>query len=298
MSDTSITATVRSYFQLTKPTIMLLVVFTGVAALVIEGSMLSHPFRFILFMTGLYLTGGSANALNQYFEREVDARMARTMKRRPLPLNQISAPRALVFSVAIGIIGVVLFAIVFNWLTAVLSMATILFYSLFYTLYLKPRTAQNIVIGGAAGAMSPIGAWAAATGSVSTLPLLMFLIVFLWTPPHFWALALFCKDDYVKTRLPMMPVVKGDARTLNQILWYSIVLVLVSIVPLFYGAGVVYFVAALVLGGLLVEKVLKARQRRDEGSFRTLFGFSIIYLFALFAVMVADALLPWGHLLG
>lgn len=284
------TASVRDYVQLTKPTIMLLVIFTGATALIIEGSFLSHPLKFLVFMIGLYLTGGSANALNQYFEREVDARMKRTKKRRPLPLNKITAGHALAFSVGIGVVGVILFAVFFNWLTAFLSLGTILFYSLFYTLFLKPRTPQNIVIGGIAGAMSPVGAWAAATGSTAVLPWLMFLIVFLWTPPHFWALALFYKDDYELTKLPMMPVVKGDGSTLNQIFGYSVILVAVSIVPVFYGAGIVYVGVASALGVLLIRKAIQARRLQDERSFRSLFGYSIIYLFALFAAMIVGAL--------
>ena len=284
------TASVREYVQLTKPTIMLLVIFTGATALIIEGSFLSHPLKFLIFMIGLYLTGGSANALNQYFEREIDARMKRTKKRRPLPLKKISAGHALTFSVGIGVIGVILFAVFFNWLTAFLSLGTILFYSLFYTLFLKPRTPQNIVIGGIAGAMSPVGAWAAATGSTAVLPWLMFLIVFLWTPPHFWALALFYKDDYELTKLPMMPVVRGDDSTLKQIVGYSFLLVAVSIVPVFYGAGLLYAVSAAVLGAVLVRKATRARRQRDEKSFRSLFGYSIIYLFALFAAMIFGSL--------
>jgi protoheme IX farnesyltransferase len=214
-------ATVRQYLQLTKPTIMLLVLFTGATALVVEGSMLARPGAFILFMVALYLTGGCANSLNQYFERDIDAKMTRTASRRPLPQKRLTPGQALTFSVAIGLTGLAILAFYFNWLTALLSLATILFYGLFYTLYLKPTTSQNIVIGGAAGAMAPVGAWAAATGGTAWAPWLMFAIIFLWTPPHFWSLAVAYKDDYKKVDYPMMPVVKGDRATMHQVVAYA-----------------------------------------------------------------------------
>ncbi len=279
---------IRNYLQLTKPTIMLLVLFTGATALVLEGSLISHPGSFGLVLLGLFLTGGSANALNQFFEREIDARMARTKDRRPLPLGKIGVRQALWFSIVIGLLGIALFAYFFNWLTALLALGTILFYSLFYTLWLKPNTAQNIVIGGAAGAMAPVGAWAAATGSMALAPWFLFLIVFLWTPPHFWSLALFCKEDYVKAELPMLPVVKGDSSTLNQILFYTFLVVAVSFGLFLTGSGILYLVAAALLGGWFIRKALSARRERTDSASRRLFGFSIVYLFALFFAVMVD----------
>ncbi len=278
----------KNYIQLTKPTIMLLVVITGAAALLVEGSMIDKPFHFLMVLFALYLTGGSANAMNQYFERNIDAKMTRTSKRRPLPQGAISPKKALIFAIAIGITGVLIFGFLFNWLTAGLSLATILFYSLLYTLWLKPNTSQNIVIGGIAGAMAPVGAWAAATGRMDLLPWIMFLIIFLWTPPHFWALALFYKDDYIRSKLPMMPVIKGDVVTLNQILIYSIVLVLTSITLVFTGSGWIYLGAALILGYYFIKKSLRAKKSQEEKDYRSLFGYSIIYLFGLFIAMVVD----------
>lgn len=269
---------------------MLLVLFTGATALVAEGSMLSQPGRFALVMLALYLTGGCANALNQYFEREIDARMTRTAHRRPLPMDRISPNHALVFSIVIGLLGVAVFAYFFNWLSAAMSVATIMFYSLFYTLWLKPNTVQNIVIGGVAGAMAPVGAWAAATGGTAVLPWLMFLIIFLWTPPHFWALALFCKDDYVRAQLPMMPVVKGDAATLRQIVAYTIVVVAASFALIFFGGGWLYAVAAAILGAWFLIKSVDALRQQNERSARSLFGYSIVYLFALFTAIIIDSL--------
>ena len=267
---------------------MLLVLVTGATALVVEGSFLAQPQSFLLVMIGLYLTGGCANALNQYFEREVDARMKRTAKRRPLPQGIISPANALIFSVSIGVIGIAIFWFFFNALTALLSLGTILFYSLFYTLYLKPNTYQNIVIGGAAGAMAPVGAWTAATGSMALMPWSIFLIVFLWTPPHFWALALFCKDDYREVGYPMLPVLKGDTATHNQILVYSIALVVASFLPLAAGAGWLYAVSAGWLGVLFLVRALRARRSRDIGHVKKLFGYSIIYLFAICAALMVD----------
>jgi protoheme IX farnesyltransferase len=250
--------------------------------------MLAEPLKFLLVMVGLYLTGGCANALNQLFERDIDKLMQRTSKRRPLPTGRLTPRQAMIFSISIGIIGVTLFAWAFNWLTALLSLGTILFYSLVYTLLLKPNTAQNIVIGGAAGAMAPIGAWAAATGEMALVPWLMFLLVFLWTPPHFWALALFCKDDYVRTKLPMMPVVKGETSTLRQILWYSIGLVLISLVLALVGSWWFFLAVAMGLGIWLLKKTFDAIRHRTEQAYRSLFGCSIVYLFGLFSAIMID----------
>ncbi len=280
----------RYYIQLTKPTIMLLVLFTGGTALVMEGSLLDEPGKFLLVLLGLYLTGGSANALNQYFEREIDAKMERTARRRPLPLHFLGEREALIFAVTIGLVGVLLFGYFFNWLTALMSLATLLFYALFYTLFLKPHTWHNIVIGGAAGAMAPVGAWAAATGQTAVAPWLLFLIIFLWTPPHFWALALYCKEDYIKARLPMLPVVKGDDATYKQILIYTYALILVSLAVFAVGAGWLYLVAAVGLGGYLLKKAFMARRLKTVPAMRGLFGFSIVYLFALFLALIADIL--------
>ena len=283
---------IKSYIALTKPTIMLLVVITGSTALVLEGSLLHDPLKFLLVILAIYLTGGSANALNQCFEREVDAKMKRTSGRRPLPLNKISIISAFVFSITIGIAGLLIFGLFFNWYSALLSLSTILFYSLFYTLYLKPNTSQNIVIGGAAGSMAPVGAWVAASGQMAVDPWILFLIIFLWTPPHFWALALVYKDDYRVANLPMMPVVKGDNSTFKQIIVYAWLLVGSSLFMLVNNhLGILYLVAALVLGTMFLSKTFKANRIRSVKEIKGLFGYSIIYLFLLFAVIVADGMI-------
>ena len=289
----SLVATLKDYLSLTKPTIMLLVLFTGATALVIEGSMVTRPVDFLLVMLGLFLTGGCANALNQYFEREIDSRMTRTAKRRALPQKRIAPANALAFSLLIGATGVFIFAYFFNWLVAGLSLATILFYSLFYTLLLKPNTTQNIVIGGAAGAMAPVGAWAAATGGTAVMPWLLFLIVFLWTPPHFWSLAMACKDDYIRADLPMLPVIRGERAALRQILIYTVLLVAVTFVLPFYGTGWVYLVSAAALGVMFIRKTVHLMRHfdGDQGPLKRYFGFSILYLFGLFSALIVDALL-------
>ncbi len=188
--------TLSNYVSLTKPTIVTSYALTGATALVIEGSFLHQRLRFILVLLAIILTGASANGLNQYFERDIDAQMQRTKDRRPLPQGKIKPRRALIFSLLIGIIGVGYLAVDINWLSAAYALGTILFYSFFYTLWLKPRTPYNIVIGGAAGATAPLIAWSAGANTTPLAPWLLFLIIFMWTPPHFWALALCVKEQY------------------------------------------------------------------------------------------------------
>ena len=281
---------IRHYITLTKPSIMLLVILTGSTALFMEKSLVHRPLDFFLVLLGLYLTGGAANALNQYFEREIDAKMQRTSKKRPLPQHKLEARQALIFSLGIATMGVLLFGFYFNWLSAALSLGTILFYSLFYTLWLKPNTHQNIVIGGAAGAMGPIIAWVAATGTLSMTPWILFLIIFFWTPPHFWALALCVKDDYQRANLPMLPVVKGDKETLKQIYYYTLVMVAVSLSLLLIQFSWIYFIAATVLGIIFIQKAFVMRLHATLKQEWALFGYSIVYLLALFCVLIVDSL--------
>jgi len=282
----------NQYFKLSKPQIMLLVLVTGATALILEGSLLHDPFKFLLALLALYLTGGSANALNQYLERERDALMKRTARRRPLPQKKISDRGALLFSILMGVSGVLLFGIFFNWYSALLSLATILFYSFFYTLYLKPTTPQNIVIGGVAGAMAPVGVWLAATGSMSWEPWLLFLIIFLWTPPHFWSLALFYTDDYRASQLPMMPLVRGERSTLNQIVFYSLILTAASLLLVLSAkVGWLYAIVALVLGYRFIRQAFRARKTRVEADYRRLFFMSIQYLFILFFIIVVESII-------
>src|SRR5882762_3070735 len=282
---------VSSYIQLTKPRIVLLVLVTALAALVMEGSLLRDPGRLLLVLFAITLVAGSANAFNQYFERDLDARMARTRSRRPLPLQHLTARSALVFAIAIGVASVVMLFFVGNALSAWLALGTILFYGFGYTLWLKPRTVHNIVIGGAAGAMGPVIAWAAASGGVTLAPILMFLVIFLWTPPHFWALALCVKEDYRAVRIPMLPLVRGDAETYRQIEIYSVALVALTLaMPFMRTGGLIYALLALGLGCVFVWKAVRARRLATVRSAWEVFGFSILYLFVLFLGLIADSI--------
>ena len=286
----TIGSTLRDYLALTKPTICLLVLITGAAGLVWQGEFTSRPVDFLLVMLGLFLTAGSANALNQYIERDRDKLMKRTAKRRPLPMGRIAPLSALIFATAIGVVGTLLFALVYNVFSALLALSTILFYAFFYTMYLKPRTAQNIVIGGAAGAMGPVIAWAAVTGveGMTWVPWAMFAIIFLWTPPHFWALALCLQDDYKANPLPMMPNVAGEASTLRQMLVYTIALLGVSLSLVWADAGMIYLLGAVIFGGLFLWKSILSLVRQERGQYWGMFGFSIVYLFGLFIAMMVD----------
>ena len=282
---------VADYIQLTKPRILLLVLVTALAGVVAEGSLLRHPSTLVLVLFGILLTAGSANAFNQYFERDLDAVMKRTRERRPLPLRRVSPRSALGFAVGIGAASVALLFAFGSALAGWLALGTILFYGFFYTLWLKPRTVHNIVIGGAAGAMGPVIAWAAATGGLALSPLLMFLVIFLWTPPHFWALAVCVKQDYEAVDIPMLPVVKGDAETWRQVEWYTWATVALTLaMPLLGVGGLIYGLTALALGALFLRKALRAKRTGDVRDAWGVFGYSILYLFGIFLGIIADAL--------
>jgi protoheme IX farnesyltransferase len=284
-------SSVRDYILLTKPRIVLLVLITALAGLVAEGSRLGHPGRFALVLFAITLTAGSANAFNQYFERDLDAAMARTRLKRPLPMGRVSARGALLFAIGVGAVSVALLWLVANPLSASLAFGTIAFYGFFYTLWLKPRTVHNIVIGGAAGAMGPVIAWAASSGSLALTPLLFFLVIFLWTPPHFWALALCVQDDYRRVRIPMLPIVKGDAETYRQIELYTIALVVLTLVmPFVNVGGAVYAAVAAGMGALFLWKAVRARRAATARSAWDVFGYSIVYLFLLFLGVIADSI--------
>ena len=281
----------RDFIELTKPRIVALVIVTAVAGLVVEGSLLRDPLKFALVLFAITLTAGSANAFNQYFERDLDAVMTRTRAKRPLPLHRVPPAAALAFAIGIGAVATAILYTVANPLSAMLAIGTIVFYGFFYTLWLKPRTVHNIVIGGAAGAMGPVIAWAAATGGLALAPVLMFLVIFLWTPPHFWALALCIQDDYRMVKIPMLPIVKGEAETFRQIEAYTVALVALTLVMPFVAAGgLVLGVISLVLGGIFVAKAIRARRAGSVVAARGVFAYSIVYLFVIFLGMIADAI--------
>ncbi len=281
-----------NYLLLTKPRISLLFALTGLTALIIEGSFDIHSWKVWILTAAIFLTGGSANAFNQYFEREIDKRMERTAKKRPLPQGKIKPVNALIFAIVTGIVSLVLLWKLGSLLSALLGLATILFYSFYYTLWLKPRTPYNIVIGGAAGATGPLIGWAAATGNLSWTAVILFLIIFIWTPPHFWALALCCKEDYSKVNYPMYPLIYGDEATRRQILYYSLTLLPLSLSLYFLNsAGLVYLTAASVLSLLFIGAAIKVSLEKTKRSCWQLFGYSIVYLLLLFIIMIVDKMM-------
>jgi protoheme IX farnesyltransferase len=239
------------------------------------------------------LGAGAAGALNQWYEADLDAKMKRTAN-RPIPSGRLDRQTALHFAVGLGFFSVILMELATNWLAAVLLASSILFYVLIYTVWLKRRTAQNIVIGGAAGAFPPLIGWVAATGRIDLLPVVLFAIIFLWTPPHFWALSLFVRSDYAAASVPMMPVVAGHASTRRQILAYSIVMAVAAVAPWPLGlTGWIYGCVTAVLGLVFVVFAIgvarnAATEPKMMGPEKRLFAFSILYLFILFAALVAD----------
>ena len=281
----------QAYFQLTKPTIMLLVIITGGSALLTEGSLNNDPAKFLLTLVLLAMAGGSANAFNQVLEKDRDSKMSRTAYRRPLPLGLITPIEGWMIALLLGWGSVAGFALWFNILSAILAMTTILFYSFFYTLHLKPRTPHNIVIGGAAGAMAPVIAWAASSGSTHWIPWGMFGVIFLWTPPHFWSLAIACKDDYQKVGLPMMPLVIGPHRTWKLSRIYGLLTLIVTLLLALGDIRPLYGTVALVMGIVFV-RLLGNAQKRNEPQFSwRVFGFSIVYLLTIFAAWAAEVVL-------
>jgi protoheme IX farnesyltransferase len=293
-------ADVGDYIALLKPRVMSLVIFTALVGLVMAPGHF-HPVLALTSLLCIAVGAGASGALNMALEGDIDALMSRTAN-RPIPRGRVTREEGLAFGITLAFFSVMTLGILVNWVAGALLAFTIFFYVVIYTMGLKRRTAQNIVIGGAAGALPPVVAWAAATGSLSVEPLLLFLIIFFWTPPHFWALALFRSDDYARAGVPMLPVVAGQDATRLQILLYTIVLVAVAAAPWPLGYfDAVYGIASLVLGaGMLVLAVNVYRRRERSQSLRAarrLFAFSILYLFGLFATLLAEvvvrAVMPW-----
>jgi len=287
-------AGVADFFALLKPRVMSLVIFTALVGLVLAPGHM-HPVLALTALLCISVGAGAAGALNMWYESDIDALMTRTV-RRPIPQGRVAPREALAYGVVLSLFSVATLGILVNWLAGALLAFTIFFYVVIYTIGLKRRTAQNIVIGGAAGALPPVVAWAAATGTVAVEPILLFLIIFFWTPPHFWALALFRADDYARAGVPMLPVVAGPDATRLQILLYTVVLVAVAIAPWALGYfDAVYGAASLVLGaGMLWLAVEVYRHREGQPALsaaRRLFGFSILYLFALFATLLAEVVI-------
>ena len=284
----------RDYVDLLKPRVMSLVVFTGLVGVVIAPAHI-HPFEAFLAVLAIALGSGAAGAINMWYERDLDALMTRTAN-RPLPAGRVAPDDALGLGVLLSIFSVLLMALATNFVAAALLVAAILFYVFVYTIWLKRRTPQNIVIGGAAGAFPPMIGWAAVTGDVSWVGLALFLLIFLWTPPHFWALALYRSDDYRRAGVPMLPVVAGPRETKRQMLLYTLVLVPVALAPTLLGAvGWLYGAVALALSAAFIAHAVivwrAPDDRRGHPAARRMFKFSLLYLAVLFAALPVDRLL-------
>ncbi len=286
----------RDFLSLTKPGVISLVVFTGLCGLIAAPTRI-HPILAFTAILCIALGAGGSAALNQWWEADLDAGMKRTAN-RPIPAGRMDATVARDFGIGLSVASVLIMGLAINWLAAAILAVSIFYYAVVYTIWLKPRTPQNIVIGGGAGAFPPLIGWVAATGHISLMPVLLFAIIFMWTPPHFWALALFIQSDYAKVGIPMMPVVAGETSTRRQILVYAVLLLPLSLVPWWIGGtGMIYGIAALLLSALFVGFSVPVGLRKRTGEDdamkpeKRLFKYSILYLFALFTALVADRLI-------
>ena len=278
---------VRDWWTLMKPNVMRLVVFSGIAGLVLAPAPL-HPFLMLVAVLCIAVGSGAAAAINNWYDVDIDRVMIRT-RLRPTATGRIDRTDALSFGLTMGLFSIMVMGLALNWVAAGLLAFTIAFYVGIYTMWLKRRTPQNIVIGGAAGALPPVVGWAAVTGGVDLFPLIVFAIIFLWTPPHFWALALYRSKDYAAVHVPMLPVVAGDAATRRHIVVYTVVLVAVSFLPVLLGyAGLLYAVAAAGLGGFYGFHVWRLWRRPDERNAMRAFKVSIVYLFGILSALMAD----------
>jgi heme o synthase len=281
-------AGVGDYLELMKPRVMSLAVFTALVGLLIAPIHL-HPVIAFTALVCIAVGAGAAGALNMWYDADIDALMERTAA-RPVPAGRIAPGEALAFGVTLAVGSVVVLGLLVNVIAAALLAVSIGFYVFVYTMWLKRSTPQNIVIGGAAGALPPMIGWAAATGSVGVEPMLLFLIIFFWTPPHFWALALFRSEDYARAGVPMLPVVAGEAATRRQILFYALILAPLGAAPWFLGyASVVYGIVAVAAGAAIVALAFRLHaERNGYAASKRMFAFSILYLFLLFAMLLVD----------
>jgi protoheme IX farnesyltransferase len=288
-------AGVGDYIELMKPRVMSLVVFTALVGLLVAPGHV-HPVIAFTALICIAVGAGAAGALNMWYDADIDARMARTAA-RPIPAGRLLPGEALAFGVTLATGSVVVLGLLVNIVAAAMLALTIAFYVVIYTMWLKRSTPQNIVIGGAAGALPPMIGWASVTGGLALEPFVLFLLIFFWTPPHFWALSLYRTDDYVRAGIPMLPVVAGDRETRRQILLYTLLLAPLGLAPWFLGfAGILYGAVALIGGIAMLVLALRVRaERNGHTASKQLFAFSILYLFLLFATLLADRLIS-GHL--
>jgi heme o synthase len=276
------------YWALTKPRVVALIVFTAIVGMLLATPSVPPWDALVFGSLGIWLAASSAAALNQLLDARADAVMARTAH-RPLPTGQLNARQVLIFALVLGVISMVLLVAFVNVLTAALTFASLIGYAVIYTVYLKRATPQNIVIGGAAGAAPPVLGWAAVTNEVHPYALLLFLIIFVWTPPHFWALAIFRREDYARAAVPMLPVTHGVEYTRLHVLYYTILLLVVTLLPFITGmTGLLYLGGALVLGAGFLYYAIRLMKPPSERFAMEVFNYSVIYLMALFAFLLAD----------
>lgn len=281
---------VSDFFALLKPRVMSLVVFTGFAGLWLAPNVQDlHPFLIVIAMLCLAVNAGAAGAINMWYDRDIDAIMHRT-RGRPIPMGRVDADEALALGIVLSIFSVMLMGLALNWAAAGILAFANFFYVVIYTMWLKRSTPQNIVIGGAAGAFPPMVGWAAVTGDVSLASIVLFAIIFFWTPPHFWALSLFANEDYKRANIPMMPVVAGVRSTKIQMVIYTLILFPITLLPWIMGlAGIVYGISAIALSGFFVVAAVKVLNSDDLKQARLMFSYSVFYLFALFLAVMIDA---------
>ncbi len=282
----------NDYYELCKPRVVALIVFTAIVGMLLATPGMV-PWQPLLFGTlGIGMAAASAAAINQIVDQRVDADMLRT-RNRPLPTGHLSNLQALVFAGILGVVSMAILVLLVNPLTAILTLCSLIGYAFIYTMYLKRATPQNIVIGGAAGAAPPVLGWVAVTGQIDPNSLLLFLIIFAWTPPHFWALAIHRREEYSKVNIPMLPVTHGIAFTRLQVLLYTIILVAVTALPFaVHMSGWLYFVGAMALGAVFLSYAIKLQAGKDERIAIKTFGYSILYLMLLFALLLVDHYVP------
>lgn len=291
-SPISFLLTCNDYYELCKPRVVMLLVFTAVIGMFLATPGMV-PWEPLVWGTlGIGLAASSAAAINQVVDQKIDTAMRRT-KNRPLPKGNVTNKQAMIFAVTIGSIAMLILTFLVNGLTAWLTFLSLIGYAVIYTMFLKHATPQNIVIGGAAGAAPPVLGWTAVTGTIDPNSLWLFLIIFAWTPPHFWALAIHRRDEYAKVDVPMLPVTHGIEYTARQVLLYTIIMIAVTLMPFAVRmSGIVYFIGVLILNGIFLYYAIKMQSGKDPSIPMKTFGYSIIYLMLLFALLLVDHYLP------
>lgn len=291
LDKVGVRATIRTYLELTKLRIVTLLLFTTLVAMVIAADGIPQVTILLPTLLGGALSAAGASVINQYFDRDMDAQMSRTA-RRPIPSGRVEPTNALLFGLALVVWSTLILGVFVNWLAALLALGGAVYYVLIYTMLLKRNTVLNILIGGGAGAMPVLVGWAAVTGSLSYPAFILFAIVFYWTPPHSWALALLVNTDYARANVPMMPVAKGEAVTRQQILLYSIMLLLITLLPVAFGfMGGIYLLSAVLLGVGLIRAAVTLLREKSGAAARAMYKFSTAYLAFLFMAMILDKIL-------